>query len=79
VVRLENFENLERRINKLVRQFSQLKKERDGISDVLKKGNRESLEAKGRLENLYKERHQMRSKLDALIEKLENLEHMDKN
>ena len=73
MVRLENFANLERRVNKLVKQFSQLQKERDEMSDVLK--NAESLETKGRVEKLYKERHQIRSKLDALIDKLEDLEH----
>lgn len=75
-MRLEKFENLEKRVNKLVEQFTLLKREKDRVADVLKKKNMEDRETKKRLEKLYKERYQIRSKLDALIDKLESIEHM---
>lgn len=74
VVRLETFEDLEKRVKKLVEQFTLLKREKDRIAGVLEKKNIEDRETKKRLEKLYKERYQIRSKLDALIDKLESIE-----
>lgn len=76
VMRLEKFENLERRVNKLVEQFSRLKREKDEIAGVCKKKSVEHQETKKRLEKLYRERHHIRSKLDTLLNKLESIEHM---
>ena len=74
VVRLEKFENLERRVTKLVEQFTHLKKEKEQIAGQLKKRSIEDRETKKRLEELYRERYKVRSKLDALIDKLESIE-----
>jgi len=75
-VKLENFKNLENKVKNLVKQFSLLKGEKDEIAGVLKKKIMEDRETKKRLEKLYRERYQIRSKLDALINKLESIEHM---
>jgi len=72
---MEKFEHLEKRVNKLVEQFTLLKREKVEIGSVIKKKSVENQEAKKRLEKLYRERYQIRSKLDALIEKLESIEH----
>jgi len=75
VVRMEKFEHLEKRVNKLVEQFTLLKREKVEIGSVIKKKSVENQEAKKRLEKLYRERYHIRSKLDALIDKLESIEH----
>jgi FtsZ-binding cell division protein ZapB len=74
VVRLEKFENLERRVNQLVKQFSLLKGEKDELAGVREVKGRENRETKNRLEKLSRERHLIRSKLDALIDKIEGIE-----
>ena len=75
MVKLDNFENLERRVNQLVKQFSILKRERDEIASVLEAKRGENKETKNRLEKFSTERHLIRSKLDGLIDKLESMEH----
>jgi len=75
-VRLEKFEALEKRVGRLVEQFSSLKIEKDRITGVLKKKSMEDRETKKRLDKFHKERYQIRSRLDALIDKLESIEHM---
>jgi FtsZ-binding cell division protein ZapB len=75
-VELEKFENLEKRVKRLVEQFSLLKREKDKIAGVLKKNSVEDRETKKRLEKLHREKYLIRSKLDALIDKLESIEHM---
>jgi FtsZ-binding cell division protein ZapB len=74
VVKLEKFENLDRSVNQLVKQFSLLKRERDEIASVLEVKSGENKETKNRLEKLSRERHLIRSKLDVLIDKLESME-----
>jgi septal ring factor EnvC (AmiA/AmiB activator) len=74
VVKLEKFENLERMVNRLVKQFSLLKRERDEIASVLEVKSGENKETKNRLEKFSRERHLIRSKLDVLIDKLESME-----
>lgn len=74
MVKLEKFENLERRVDQLVKQFSFLKREKDEIASVLEVKNGENKETKNRLEEFSRERHLIRSKLDALIDKLESIE-----
>jgi len=74
VVELEKFENLERMVNRLVKQFSLLKRERDEIASVLEVKSGENKETKNRLEKFSRERHLIRSKLDVLIDKLESME-----
>ena len=74
VVKLEKFENLEKKVTKLVEQFTHLKKEKEQIAGQLKKRSIEDRETKKRLEELYRERYKVRSKLDALIDKLESIE-----
>ena len=75
MVKLEKFENLERMVNRLVKQFSLLKRERDEIASVLEVKSGENKETKNRLEKFSRERHLIRSKLDVLIDKLESMEH----
>ena len=74
MVKLEKFENLERRVDQLVKQFSFLKREKDEIASVLEVKNVENKETKNRLEEFSRERHLIRSKLDVLIDKLESIE-----
>ena len=73
-MKLENFENLETRVQDLVKKTSELKRENEKIAGVLEKKKSEGKEIKDRLDKLHKERYQLRSKLDSLIEKLEGLE-----
>lgn len=75
MVKLEKFENLERMVNRLVKQFSVLKREKDEITSVLEVKSGENKETKNRLEKFSRERHLIRSKLDVLIDKLESMEH----
>ena len=74
MVKLEKFENLERRVDQLVKQFSFLKREKDEIASVLEVTNGENKETQNRLEEFSRERHLIRSKLDVLIDKLESIE-----
>ena len=73
MAQLEQFEKLEKGVNQLVERFSLLKREKDSLSRSLKKESSENQMAQERLERLYRERYQIRSKLDALIEKLDGI------
>ena len=74
MVRLEKFEQLEKGVSELVDRFALLKKENDEVVRSLKKESSENQLAQDRLERLYRDRYQLRSKLDALIEKIESVE-----
>jgi FtsZ-binding cell division protein ZapB len=74
MVRLEKFEQLEKGVSELVDRFSLLKKEKDEVARALKKESTENQLAQERLERLYRDRYQLRAKLDALIEKIESVE-----
>jgi len=74
MVRLEKFEQLEKGVSELVDRFALLKKEKDALDRALKKESTENQLAQERLERLYRDRYQLRSKLDALIEKIESVE-----
>ena len=74
MVRLEKFEQLEKGVSELVDRFSLLKKEKDEVARALKKESSENQLAQERLERLYRDRYQLRAKLDALIEKIESVE-----
>ena len=74
MVKLEKFENLEKKVTKLVDQFSLLKKEKEQMAGQLKERGVEDRETKKRLEKLHRERYKIRSKLDTLIDKLESIE-----
>ena len=74
MVRLEKFEQLEKGVSELVDRFALLKKENDETVRALKKESSENQLAQDRLERLYRDRYQLRSKLDALIEKIESVE-----
>jgi len=74
VVKLEKFENLEKKVTRLVDQFSLLKKEKEQMAGQLKERGVEDRETKKRLEKLHRERYKIRSKLDTLIDKLESIE-----
>ena len=74
MVRLEKFEQLEKGVSELVDRFALLKKEKDEVARALKKESSENQLAQERIERLYRDRYQLRSKLDALIEKIESVE-----
>lgn len=74
MIKLDKFENLEKSVEKLVHQFSLLKRERDEIASVLEVRSSENKDAKSKLERYSKDRHLIRSKLDGLIDKLESIE-----
>ncbi len=74
MVRLEKFENLEKGVNDLVDRFSLLQREKDRLESGYSKKTGEHQLSQERLERLYRERYQIRAKLDELIKKLENLE-----
>ena len=74
MVRLEKFDQLEKGVSELVDRFALLKKEKDEVARALKKESSENQLAQERLERLYRDRYQLRSKLDALIEKIESVE-----
>ena len=74
MVKLEKFENLEKKVTKLVDQFSLLKKEKEQMAGQFKERGVEDRETKKRLEKLHRERYKIRSKLDTLIDKLESIE-----
>lgn len=73
MAQLDKFEKLERGVNELVERFSLLKHEKDSLARSLKKESSENQMAQERLERLYRERYQIRSKLDSLIEKLDGI------
>ena len=73
MAQLEKFEKLEKGVNELVQQFSLLKSEKDSLARSLKKESSENQMAQERLERLYRERYQIRSMLDSLIEKLDGI------
>ncbi len=74
MVRLEKFENLEKGVKDLVDRFSLLQREKDRLESGYSKKTGEHQLSQERLERLYRERYQIRAKLDELIKKLENLE-----
>jgi FtsZ-binding cell division protein ZapB len=74
VVRLDKFDNLERVVKDLVDRFSLLQREKDRLESVYTKKTSEHQLSQERLERLYRERYQIRAKLDELIKKLETLE-----
>ena len=73
MAQLDKFEKLEKGVNELVERFSLLKHEKDSLARSLKKESSENQMAQERLERLYRERYQIRSKLDSLIEKLDGI------
>ena len=73
MAQLEKFEKLEKGVNELVERFSVLKHEKDSLARSVKKQSSENQMAQERLERLYRERYQIRSKLDSLIEKLDGI------
>ena len=73
MAQLEKFEKLEKGVDELVDRFSLMKHEKDSLARSLKKESSENQMAQERLERLYRERYQIRSKLDSLIEKLDGI------
>jgi len=74
VVRLDKFDNLEKVVKDLVERFSLLQREKDRLEGVYTKKTGEHQLSQERLERLYRERYQIRAKLDDLIKKLETYE-----
>ena len=73
MAQLEKFEKLEKGVNELVERHSLLKNEKDSLARSLKKESSENQMAQERLERLYRERYQIRSKIDSLIAKLDGM------
>ncbi len=74
MVRLDKFENMEKGVKDLVDRFSLLQREKDRLDSGYTKKTGEHQLSQDRLERLYRERYQIRAKLDELIKKLETLE-----
>jgi len=74
VVRLDKFESLEKGVKDLVDHFSLLQREKERLDSGYTKKTSEHQLSQDRLERLYRERYQIRAKLDELIKKLETLE-----
>ena len=74
MVRLDKFENLEKGVKDLVDRFSLLQREKDRLEGGYTKKTSEHQLSQDRLERLYRERYQIRARLDELIKKLESLE-----
>ena len=73
MAQLEKFEKLEKGVNELVERHSLLKNEKDSLARSLRKESSENQMAQERLERLYRERYQLRSKIDSLIAKLDGM------
>jgi uncharacterized small protein (DUF1192 family) len=74
VVRLDRFDNLEKGVKDLAERFALLKREKERLESSYTKKTGEHQLSQERLERLYRERYQIRAKLDELIKKLETLE-----
>jgi hypothetical protein len=74
VVRVDKFDNLEKVVKDLVERFSVLQREKDRLESFYTKKTGEHQLSQERLERLYRERYQIRAKLDELIKKLETYE-----
>jgi len=74
VVRLDRFDNLEKGVKDLVERFALLQREKERLENSYTKKTGEHQLSQERLERLYRERYQIRAKLDELIKKLETLE-----
>lgn len=74
MVRLDKFDNLDKGVRDLVDRFSLLQREKDRVESGYTKKSGEHQLSQERLERLYRERYQIRAKLDELIKKLETLE-----
>ena len=74
MVRLDRFDNLEKGVKDLVERFALLQREKERLESSYTKRTGEHQLSQERLERLYRERYQIRAKLDELIKKLETLE-----
>jgi FtsZ-binding cell division protein ZapB len=74
VVRLDRFDNLEKGVKDLVERLALLQREKERLESSYTKKTGEHQLSQERLERLYRERYQVRAKLDELIKKLETLE-----
>ncbi len=74
MVRLDRFDNLEKGVKDLVERFALLQREKERLESSYTKKTGEHQLSQERLERLYRERYQVRAKLDELIKKLETLE-----
>ena len=74
MVRLDRFDNLEKGVKELVERFALLQREKERLESSCTKKTGEHQLSQERLERLYRERYQVRAKLDELIKKLETLE-----
>lgn len=74
MVRLDRFDNLEKGVKDLVERLALLQREKERLEGSYTKKTGEHQLSQERLERLYRERYQVRAKLDELIKKLETLE-----
>ena len=74
MVRVDRFDNLEKGVKDLVERFALLQREKERLESSYTKKTGEHQLSQERLERLYRERYQIRAKLDELIKKLETLE-----
>ena len=71
---LEKFKALEDKIKNILTEYSSLKKQNEELKGILKNTDLELEGAKGRIEELNEERDAIRTKLDTLINLLQDVE-----
>lgn len=68
------FTAIERKINELAGMVASLKKEKEGLSSALAQKSAEARDLEGKVAELTKERNEIRSRVDALLARLESIE-----
>ncbi len=71
---LEKFKELEDKIKNILSEYSLLKKQNQELTGLLKSSGLELEGAKGRIEELNEERDEIRTKVDALISLLQDVD-----
>ncbi len=68
------FTAIERKINDLAGMVATLKKEKEELSNTLARKSAEVRDLEGTIAELTKERNEIRSRIDALLARLETIE-----
>ena len=68
------FTAIERKINELAGMVTTLKKEKEDLASLLARRNAEVKELEGRAAELTKERNEIKSRVDAILARLEGIE-----
>ncbi len=71
---LENFEQLEAKINRLIEKHERIKKEKESVEKKLQLKESEWHNLKGQMRQYERERIELREKLDKIIHQVANLD-----